>query len=224
MKSNQISSLLLVLFLFFGGSIYAQCPFTSAFFGSGVAPTTGNSATLQTCSFIGEVITATGVVAGDNYTINVTYSASQPSGVIPYVVLYDDTFAPIAWGDSTVSFTAPASGTYHTIPFLDSACMTYDPNFGCNATLWTNNGPSAGVTAVNMLQLEISPNPTSDIVSLHFAGEAVELEIMDSQGKVMYSEQIDNGKQIDLSPFDKGVYFFNLRTSEYTETRRIVLQ
>jgi len=224
MKSNLINSLLLTSCLFFGGSIFAQCPFTNTFFGTGVAPTAGNSATLQTCSFIGEAVTASGVVAGDNYTINVTYSSGQPSGVAPYLVLYDDNFVPIAWGDSTVTFTAPLSGTYHTIPFLDTACTAFDPNFGWNSTLWTNNGPSASITSVNMLELEISPNPTSDIVSLHFAGEAVALEIMDSQGKVLHSEQINNGKQIDLSLFEKGVYFFTLRTSEYTETRQIVLQ
>ncbi|MDG1332790.1 MAG: hypothetical protein P8P74_10690 [Crocinitomicaceae bacterium] len=121
---------------------FSQCPFTFAFFGSGAAPTPGNSATLQTCSFIGEATTATGVVVGQQFTVSVTYNVAPPNPTItPYVVVYDATFTPVAFGSSTVTFTALTSGPYYTIPFADAFCTYFDPNFGCNSTLWSNVTP-----------------------------------------------------------------------------------
>jgi len=117
----------------------SYCPFTFNFFGSGAAPTPGNSATLQTCSFIGEATEATGVVAGEQYTVDISYSGFPP--ITPFVVVYDASFTPIAFGPSPLAFTAPSSGTYYTIPFADAACTDFDPNFGCNTTLWSNVTP-----------------------------------------------------------------------------------
>lgn len=117
---------------------FSNCPFTFNFFGSGNAPAPGDSATLQTCSFIGEAVTANGVVAGDEYTVDITYSSAPPPAIIPFVVVYDDGFNPIASGTNPVSFIAPASGTYYTIAFLDDLCTDFDPNFGCNSTKWLN--------------------------------------------------------------------------------------
>ncbi|MFK7785370.1 MAG: T9SS type A sorting domain-containing protein [Crocinitomicaceae bacterium] len=115
------------------------CPHTFQFFGSGIAPTPGNSTTMNTCSFIGEAVTATGAVAGDQYTVDVTYSGFPP--LAPFIVIYDATFTAIACGPSPVAFTAPSSGTYYSIPFADAFCTSFDPNFGCNATLWSNVTP-----------------------------------------------------------------------------------
>lgn len=128
--------------MFFVAPAFSFCPFTFQFFGAGVAPPPGGSTVLQTCSFIGEATTANGVVAGDQYTVDISYSVAPPNPVIvPFVVVYDATFTPIAFGPNPVSFTAPSSGTYYTIPFADAFCTSFDPNFGCNSTMWSNITP-----------------------------------------------------------------------------------
>lgn len=137
MNFSRTKLLPIVFFLFLGSALHAQCPFTFSFFGSGTAPAPGNSAVLQTCSFAGEAVTANGVVAGNTYCIDVSYAA--PGGSLtPFVVVYDANFNPIASGFSPVSFTAPSAGTYYSIPFMDQFCTSFDPNFGCNSTLWGN--------------------------------------------------------------------------------------
>lgn len=140
--TKHIFALLFALTCFAPVSL-SYCPFPFAFFGSGAAPPPGNSVTLQTCSFIGEATTATGVVTGDQYTVDVTYNAALPPAINPFVVIYDETFTPIAFGFSPVAFTAPPSGSgvFYTVPFADAFCGTFDPNFGCNSTLWSNVTP-----------------------------------------------------------------------------------
>lgn len=140
LPTKHIFTLLFFLTVFAHAGL-SYCPFTFSFFGSGNAPPPGNSVTLQTCSFIGEATTAMGVVAGDDYTVDVTYTAALPPAITPFVVVYDATFTPIAFGTSPVAFTAATSGTYYTIPFADPFCGTFDPNFGCNSTLWSNVTP-----------------------------------------------------------------------------------
>ncbi|MFK7785396.1 MAG: T9SS type A sorting domain-containing protein [Crocinitomicaceae bacterium] len=124
--------------MFIGSTLYSQCSFTFSFFGSGTAPAPGNSAILQTCSFIGEAVTATNVVAGNTYCVDLNYTASGGVPFTPFVVVYDASFNPIASGFSPVSFTAPSNGTFYSLPFIDQFCGTFDPNFGCNSTLWSN--------------------------------------------------------------------------------------
>jgi hypothetical protein len=140
---TRISTLLLIL-TFLAPASFSNCPFflNTGLFGSGTAPTPGNSATLQTCSFIGEATAATGVIVGNQYTVDVTYSVGSGVNIIPFVVIYDSlTNDIIAFGTSPVSFTAPTSGTYYTIPFADEFCTNFDLNFGCNSTLWSNVTP-----------------------------------------------------------------------------------
>jgi hypothetical protein len=145
MKMIRIKLLPLVLLTILGSTASAQCPFTYTFFGSGTAPTPGNSATLQTCSFIGEATTATGVTAGNSYCVAITYSGFP--AINTFIVVYDASFNPVASGFSPITFTAPTSGTFYTVPFADAACTSFDPNFGCNSTLWANTTSNSTQTA-----------------------------------------------------------------------------
>ncbi|MFK7785372.1 MAG: T9SS type A sorting domain-containing protein [Crocinitomicaceae bacterium] len=149
---KRISTLLLFLICFTSTS-FAFCPFSlnGGLFGSGAAPTPGNSTTVQTCSFVGEATAATGVVAGEQYTVNVTYLNNTAPSITPFVVIYDSATATIITsGLATVTFTAPTSGTYYSIPFADAFCTNVDPflidgdpntSIGCNVTLWSNVTP-----------------------------------------------------------------------------------
>lgn len=144
--TKRITTLLLCLICITHTGL-AFCPHTFNFFpafGSPApsAPTPGNSLLAHTCTFVGEATTVDNVVAGDMYTVDISYNITPASLTInPFVVVYDATFTPVAFGFSPVAFTAPSSGSYTTIPFADAFCTSFDGNFGCNATLWSNVTP-----------------------------------------------------------------------------------
>jgi len=99
----------------------------------GAAPSVGNSATMTTCAFGGEYQTVTGVIAGDSYVI--TYTGGTTGN---FVTLYDNTFTPIAFGVSPVTFVAPAAGTFYSQSnSTGGACATEN---ACHTAVWQNNG------------------------------------------------------------------------------------
>lgn len=113
----------------------AQCPFPVFDFGSGTAPSPGQSVIIETCNFVGEFETVFGIVAGDQYTVD--YSG----GAGTYLVIYDSGQNPIFWGNSPLAFTAPTSGTYYAASFIDATCNDFDPGGTCNISLWSNVTP-----------------------------------------------------------------------------------
>lgn len=123
------STLVFALTLFFNLSVNAQCPFPTPGFGSGTAPTPGNMAVIETCNFTGEYVTVLGVQAGDSY--NVSYANGSGNSV----VVYDTSYAVIAFGGTQTTFVAPYSGTYYSATFIGPGCGT---DFSCNASTWAN--------------------------------------------------------------------------------------
>lgn len=88
-------------------NILAQCSGGSSF--STVAAPTGTTATtISSCNWTGDYNTITGVVAGSSYTLTVspaaciTIHSGSPTGPV------------VAFGTSSVPFTAATSGTYYT--------------------------------------------------------------------------------------------------------------
>ena len=216
MQSVAKTFLSIAIFSFFSSTILAQCPIPQTAFGNGTAPSPGNSVITETCNFVGEYVTVPGVVAGDNYSVN--YSG----GIGVYVVVYDTGSIPIAWADTTAQFTAAQSGTYYCAVFIDSSCNANDPNFTCNANLWTNNGPSAELQTVNASMVSAVPNPTKDRVTLSFEGNNADVLVSDLRGKMVHSGQVKSGDEIDLSSVDAGIYFFNVQIDGKSEIIQIV--
>ena len=78
----------------------------------------------------------------------------------------------------------------------------------------------------------IYPNPASDFVAIVFSSEkAVESEvsIFDYTGKNLYSERMEikdglNIHKLNAETLPGGLYFINIRTSEKTVTKRIIIQ
>jgi S-formylglutathione hydrolase FrmB len=73
-------------------------------------------------------------------------------------------------------------------------------------------------------QIEIFPNPTSGFLSieLNTSGQSL-IKITDINGKLIRSESIERTRaQLDLSSFQKGVYFITIRSKDFLTTRKIV--
>jgi hypothetical protein len=83
-----------------------------------------------------------------------------------------------------------------------------------------------GVGIENMLAVEIRifPTPTSKLITIQ-VGEPGEysIEIISMNGQQIHNENMEGNKhQLDLSSFQKGVYFITIRSKDFVTTRKIV--
>jgi uncharacterized delta-60 repeat protein len=80
------------------------------------------------------------------------------------------------------------------------------------AIYFSNNSVSiAGLTDFSELNpVIIFPNPTNDLVEIHFEESNVRLRIFNSRGKILDDRTIISGEIISLSNFESGIYFFEL--------------
>jgi hypothetical protein len=117
MKNRYILLLILLLAGWVENS-QAQCSGGSSF-ASVAAPTGSTATTISSCNWSGDYNTITGVVAGNSYTLTtspaacITIHSGSPTGPV------------VAFGTSSVPFTAATSGTYYmTLNANCSGCGT----------------------------------------------------------------------------------------------------
>jgi S-formylglutathione hydrolase FrmB len=76
----------------------------------------------------------------------------------------------------------------------------------------------------NPSEIEIFPNPVNGILNLQTNRYGLyELSISSINGQLLYSTQTEGtSHQIDLSSFQKGVYFITIRSEDFITTRKII--
>ena len=81
--------------------------------------------------------------------------------------------------------------------------------------LWTDGTTSISQTKLSEKQLDIFPNPVTDILHLRSEKDLIgaEISIMDFHGKVLLQKDITS-LEIDLSSFEKGIYFLEINDTE----------
>jgi hypothetical protein len=90
---------------------------------------------------------------------------------------------------------------------------------------------NTGISNLSDLNLEASiyPNPAKQIVNVSIPSisgkEQVVASIIDMTGKVVSSTSIiGNNTQIDLSGFNKGLYFINLSIDGVSSTKKLIVE
>jgi hypothetical protein len=84
-------------------------------------------------------------------------------------------------------------------------------------------------TSVNDIKssiIKIYPNPTNDLLTIETsqAGQLL-IEITSLNGKLLYSNRMEEPiHQIDLSSFEKGLYFVSIRSRDFVRTEKIIKQ
>ena len=70
----------------------------------------------------------------------------------------------------------------------------------------------------------IYPNPSTSLLTIKTDNpDCYSLEIHSLNGQLIYKEEMEgNSKQIDMSPFSKGVYFITIRSKEGVRTEKVV--
>ncbi len=99
---------------------------------------------------------------------------------------------------------------------------------GCKGsdTILITVDSSSWISNLEEAIVNIYPNPAKNILLIE-TGElgAYKLDITSINGQLIHSEEItDPICQIDLTPFQAGVYFVTVRSQDYVTTRKIVKQ
>jgi hypothetical protein len=91
---------------------------------------------------------------------------------------------------------------------------------------------AVGIKDVNKQLFSISPNPNNGrfTVSGHFSGKALDIEVMNNIGQVVYRKKnisIENGRidrSIELNNLPNGNYLLRINHSDQTTTRRFTIE
>jgi hypothetical protein len=84
--------------------------------------------------------------------------------------------------------------------------------------------------AVDMISVKVYPNPATDNFNISMNGfvGAVQMEIVDVTGKVVYTENLDITnhfvKSMDVTTLAKGIYYIKLTTAKHSQMHKIVVQ
>lgn len=116
---------------------FGQCSGGSSF--NTVAAPTSGSTTMSSCNWAGDYNTITGVVAGSSYTVTSTGSACLT------VHTGSSTGPVVAFGTSSVTFTAPSSGTYYVV--INTNCSGCATGTTCLTTTVQFNSSGGGASA-----------------------------------------------------------------------------
>ncbi|MBO4331631.1 MAG: T9SS type A sorting domain-containing protein [Paludibacteraceae bacterium] len=76
-----------------------------------------------------------------------------------------------------------------------------------------------------MLLFDPYPNPTTDIININLRNEVADIIVYNSFGKTLRTiTSVSGSISIDLSKYDKGIYFVTVKTDGHVETNKVVLQ
>ncbi|MEA2041436.1 MAG: T9SS type A sorting domain-containing protein [Bacteroidota bacterium] len=79
------------------------------------------------------------------------------------------------------------------------------------------------VNSLTNSNINIYPNPVKDRLTVETVGVS-EIEIFDISGKVVYSDELKQNKEvINFTSFNQGVYFVKVTTNNETVTQKVVL-
>ena len=100
---------------------------------------------------------------------------------------------------------------------IDSLQIVFDEQHGSCNTMGLNDEDSFDT------EFEISPNPVSDMVSVstQLSGK-YQLIIQNIIGQEVLSIEFENNKNLDISSFDRGIYFIQLSNGQESYSRKLI--
>ena len=107
----------------------------------------------------------------------------------------------------------------------------YYPTFGPNRTFQlvirpSGATPPTGIADNSLLDLQIYPNPATSHIRIENlpAGLPVQVDMYDLTGKLVYGDLHISDAMLDVSGFNKGVYFIRFSAIDGLVTRKIIIQ
>jgi hypothetical protein len=93
-----------------------------------------------------------------------------------------------------------------------------------NMRYYENTMYTVGTNDMETIQVEVFPNPTSDVVYLNSSSEIIkQVEVVDVTGRSILSQAYD-GNSINLSKFPTGTYFLKITNNEGKSTIKQIVK
>jgi len=152
-------------------------------------------------------INISGVVTYDTGTSNGSINTTITGGAAPY--------ASTTWSNSatTEDISGLASGLY-TITVVDAN--------GCSKDMLFDVKSLVGITDLSSIGFEIYPNPTSGLFQISGDGYYA-VVITDAAGRTVMNIDATNNTIVDLTAFEKGIYFVRIEKDGVQYVDKVVL-
>lgn len=168
---------------------------------------------------------------GGNFILQSIQTQSMPSSVPLFITDMDyrvsrtakpDTVIRLNHANLTENYIIPLSGTVTAI--------AVDPsNWILNKTIGPVKDPSLntsiGIEELSLATVFIGPNPTSDVLNVYlYNNEKATLEILDLNGKLISTQNMDKEAQMDVSKYSNGIYNVIIKNNqgEIIKTSKVV--
>ncbi|MEX1001181.1 MAG: M43 family zinc metalloprotease [Crocinitomicaceae bacterium] len=184
-------------------------PFTP---GSGSVTYTVTS-TLGSCSTNDQVVVT--VNPSPSVSEVITHDDGSSNGAIDITVSGGSGFT-ISWdnGETTEDISNLPAGDY---------TVTITNSFGCETVATFTVLSTVGIDEEADSDLSIYPNPTDGIFTVQLEG-SFDLKIMDARGRLIVQQLYADNAVINLSDYESGVYFIQVRKDGEVMIRKIVKQ
>ena len=199
---------------------------------------TGTDNTVMAADWVKGVIEYNGNIylSGSTYPYASNYTGSwfvapDHSGVDAGIALTKET-SPDAFVTDDLGFDAGL--TMGTVADFNGAVHEDITNatgttFGATQVYFWSLTPSASaINNVNNVEISLYPNPADDILYLTIGdnSEYAEISIVNTAGQTVVTKSFDNVdiKTIDLTDVASGVYMVNIKTENFTTTKKIIIK
>jgi hypothetical protein len=83
---------------------------------------------------------------------------------------------------------------------------------------------TTGLKNYKPIHLRLYPNPTNALITVEsVTSELSTIEITSVNGQLFFSKKVEGtSHQLDLSSFQKGIYFITIRSRHFVATRKII--
>ncbi|MFP4470618.1 MAG: T9SS type A sorting domain-containing protein [Bacteroidales bacterium] len=116
---------------------------------------------------------------------------------------------------------------------ISDAEAIFDPALPASGGLFADNGISAisnlkatatGISGGAGQQVTLYPNPSDGNVTFDAGSFECEVTITDIKGQELFRRFLTGKQQLDLSGFEKGVYFVRISGAEFSNTKKLILK
>lgn len=181
---------------------------------------------------------------GNTYTASGTYTQTLTNmagcdSIATLVLTITNTPVATATDNGDATITASAGAAYQWIDCATNSAIagatsqTFNvlvngdyavvvSNGSCDDTSACVNINYIGMEENTASQVAVYPNPTRGNVKVTFNSANAYVEVYDAQGKLMTAALLESGDEINLSDFERGVYYLRVKSDAQITTHRIV--
>jgi hypothetical protein len=91
-----------------------------------------------------------------------------------------------------------------------------------------NSAPAyvlVGIEDALATAFQIFPNPATDLVNVKSDYHVTSLEVLNNAGQVIYAEEVESSNfNVNVSAYERGIYYFRLKTDDQVILRKIALK